>query len=51
MVSFDSDHSGGDGASFFFLGEFFLCPVCLGCLERVFLLALLISGVVDFLSP
>lgn len=56
-VSFDSDHSGGDGASTFFSGQYFDAPspstivwcilLCAGVgLERtVFLATLLISGV------
>lgn len=53
MVSFDSDHSGGDGASLFFSQvSFCFLPLVfsfsLGGLGRVFFLAtLLISGVVD----
>ena len=53
MVSFDSDHSGGDGASpFFFSGQFFtilpLFAVVLGSAGKSFFLAtLLICGVVD----
>ena len=49
MVSFDSDHSAGDGASFFSLRSVLIIPpVSLGCLGRVFFWStLLISGVVD----
>lgn len=53
MVSFDSDHSGGDGASplFFKVSSCFLPPGSFfwgGVWEEFFFLAtLLISGVVD----
>lgn len=51
MVSFDSDHSGGDGASPLFLhGQFIFPPPGSffgGVWEEFFLATLLISGVVD----
>lgn len=52
MVSFDSDHSGGDGASpLFFQGQFMFPPLWFffwGVPGKSFFLAtLLISGVVD----
>lgn len=52
MVSFDSDHSGGDGASpLFFKVSLYFLPWFFfffgGYLGRFFLATLLISGVVD----
>lgn len=52
MVSFDSDHSGGDGASplFFSRSVYVSSPLVLflgGVWEEFFLATLLISGVVD----
>lgn len=50
MVSFDSDHSGGDGASLFFSRSVYASSPAFfwgGVWEEFFLATLLISGVVD----
>lgn len=47
MVSFDSDHSGGDGASSFFSQVSSFYRSCWGVWKEFFLSTLLIGGVVD----